>query len=124
MGSASIRALCKYQSCIKAKTPRPMSRHQVCHLQNWLWPVSVSSKSSTPLFANNKHIPDNRPEADAYEMAKNRGTREGGILVKERSEIDEAREDTGFLSRRGVCSVMAWEVAVIGFDVGGNNMEL
>jgi hypothetical protein len=33
-------------------------------------PVKVKSKSSTPLFAKSKHIPDMMPENDAKEMAK------------------------------------------------------
>lgn len=70
VGSASIRALCKYHSCKSANRIRPRTRTQASHRQNWLLPVKVKSKSSTPLFAKSKHIPDMMPENDANEIAK------------------------------------------------------
>jgi len=75
VGSASIRALCKYHNCKSANRIRPRTRTQASHCQNWLLPVKVKSKSSTPLFAKSKHIPDMMPENDANEMAKSRRVR-------------------------------------------------
>lgn len=54
-----------YHSWRSAHTPRLMSSNQACHLQNWLSPPMVNIKSSTPLFANNRHMPEIMPEKDA-----------------------------------------------------------
>ena len=70
VGAANIRAFCKYHTCISANTISPSTSTQASQRQNWLWPVKVKSKSSTPLFAKSKHIPDMMPENDANEMAK------------------------------------------------------
>ena len=83
---------------------RPSTRTQASQRQNWLFPVKVKSKSSTPLFAKSKHIPDMMPENDAYEMAKTSRVR----LVERRvGSIDSGGRDLlpTLRSRRGVRSV-------------------
>ena len=82
----------------------------------------VRSSSSTPLFANNKHIPDRIPEAEAYEIARINGTRDLGPLDRAKVEdvVTEGDLELPFLTIRGVVSVMTWVVVVIGFAAGGS----
>ena len=104
VGSANTRAFCRYHSCISANMIRPSKRIQASQRQNWLLPVKVKSKSSTPLFAKSKHIPDMMPENDANEMAKTNRVR----LMERRVElIDSNGRDLlpTLRSRRGVRSV-------------------
>lgn len=83
---------------------RPDTRTQASQRQNWLLPVKVKSKSSTPLFAKSKHIPDMMPENDANEMAKTSRVR----LMERRVRFIDM-DGGGLLptlrSRRGVRSV-------------------
>lgn len=104
VGSANIRALCKYHSCISANMIRPSTRNQASQRQNWLLPVKVKSKSSTPLFAKSKHIPDMMPENDANEMAKTSRVR---LMERRVGLIDLDGRDLlpTLRSRRGVRSV-------------------
>lgn len=104
VGSANIRALCKYHNCNSANTIRPSTRTQASHRQNWLLPVKVKSKSSTPLFAKSKHIPDMMPENDANKMARISRVR----LIERRvgsTDSDERDPRPTLGSRRGVRSV-------------------
>ena len=103
-----MSALWRYHSCSKANTPNPRSRSHACHRQNWFFPPRVRSSNSTPLFANNKHIPDSIPEAEAYEIARNNGTRELGPLDNAKVEdvVIEGDLELDFLTIRGVVSVM------------------
>lgn len=82
----------------------------------------VRSSSSTPLFANNRHIPDRVPEAEAYETARISGTRDLGPLESAKVEdvVMEGDLELDLLTIRGVVSVMIWLVVVIGFAVGGS----
>ena len=83
---------------------RPSTRAQASHRQNWLLPVKVKSKSSTPLFAKSKHIPDMMPENDANKMARNSRVR----LIERRvgsTDSDDRELRPSLRSRRGVRSV-------------------
>lgn len=104
VGSANISALCRYHSCISANMIRPSTRTQASQRQNWFLPVKVKSRSSTPLFAKSKHIPDMMPENDANEMAKTSRVR---LIERRVGLIDSDGRDLlpTLRSRRGVRSV-------------------
>ena len=127
VGSANIKALCKYHSCKSANMIRPSTRTQASQRQNWFLPVKVKSKSSTPLFAKSKHIPDMMPENDANEMAKTSRVR---LMERRVGFIDSDGRDLlpTLRSRRGVRSVangssMASEVTgIISEPCGGRWM--
>jgi hypothetical protein len=70
-------------------------------------PVKVKGKSSNPLFAKNKHIPDMMPENDANEMAKTSCVlrlmeRRVGFIDSDGKELLPTLQ-----SRRGVRSVVS-----------------
>jgi hypothetical protein len=73
-----------------------------------LFPLTVRSNSSTPLFANNKHIPDRIPEAEAYEIDNISGILDSGLLENAKVEevVMEGDLELDFLTIRGVVSVM------------------
>ena len=127
VGSANTRAFCKYHNCISANMIRPSTRTQASQRQNWLLPVKVKSKSSTPLFAKSKHIPDMMPENDANEMAKTSRVR---LIERSVGLIDSDRRDLLPIlrSRRGVRSVTSGLSMVSGMsgiiseDCGGKWM--
>lgn len=48
----------------------PETRTHDSQRRNWFLPPNVSRSSSTPLFANIRHIPDMMPDIDAYDMAR------------------------------------------------------
>ena len=83
---------------------KPSTRSQASQRQNWLLPVKVKSKSSTPLFAKSKHIPDMIPEKDANERAK---TSRVWLMERRVGLIDSDGRDLPptLRSRRGVRSV-------------------
>ena len=85
---------------------RPSTRTQASQRQNWFLPVKVKSKSSTPLFAKSKHIPDMMPENDANKMAKTSRVR---LMERRVGFIDSDGSDLlpTLRSRRGVRSVVA-----------------
>ena len=64
----------------------------------------VSISSSTPLFANSKHIPLSIPDTEAYDTARRRRVRVvlGSFVID--GELDRVK-GTGFRSRSGVSSV-------------------
>ena len=103
VGSANSRLLCMYHNCKRAKTTKPSTRSHASHLQNWFRPPIVSRSSSTPLFANRRHIPLRIPEADAYETASSSRIRACSGLVNK--DGVEGRDGLiGFRSIRGVRS--------------------
>ena len=57
----------------------PKRSIHACHRQNWFLPAMVRTNNSTPLFANNRHMPDKIPENDAYDIANSVGTREDHV---------------------------------------------
>lgn len=65
VGLANTRLLCIYHNCSNAQITSPITRTQACHRQNWFLPPIVKTRSSTPLFANNRHIPEIIPEKEA-----------------------------------------------------------
>lgn len=121
-----------YQSCRRAKAIKPTRSIHACHLQNWLFPPSVSSRSSTPLLANSKHMPERMPDMDAYDEARNMGVRgeievyESGLMIIEATDVEgegDSDRERGLRSMRGVRSVgsvgsTAWlaVVAVVKID--------
>lgn len=105
VGSANVKARCRYQSCNNPNKSKARTSIQACHLQNWLSPCNVSSNSSTPLLAKIRHIPARMPENEEKERARRRRVR---VMNEYSLAESETREECtlgalGF--RRGVCSV-------------------
>lgn len=74
----------------------------------------MSTSSSTPLFANKRHIPDIIPEKEAYDIAKKSGVRDEEKYndKDDGGESDDAREVLGSIN--GDLSVECSSVVALG----------